>query len=279
MHRVHRVALYTTLLTSGVASSLLAGEFSLSGGIQIWKGDYTYQTTTTTFALTAGARYRAEKYSISLTVPLLFQNSELASRVGGMLLPHGDGGASMSGQSPRQGGMMMSSGTARSSSSFESGIGDLLMMGNVRVAEESDALPSLDLTGQVKVPIAGAATAFSTGKWDYGAGIAVRKELASFAVFADLGKLIIGDPGGVDYHDPVSYGAGVGKVFADGTYSAMLYYQAYTRILDGHDPPQQVSLGFLYQSSPSTVLSLMGSIGLSNTVPGIGIAVGVDVKV
>jgi hypothetical protein len=65
----------------------------------------------------------------------------------------------------------------------------------------------------------------------------VRKELGSFAVFADLGKLIIGDPDSVHYHDPVSYGAGVGKVFADGTYSAMMYYQAYTRILDGYDPP------------------------------------------
>ena len=53
--------------------------------------------------------------------------------------------------------------------------------------------------------------------------------------------------------------------------------QAYTKVLENYEAPQQVSLGAVYQSSPSMSLSVMGSFGLSNTTPDIGISMGVDV--
>jgi hypothetical protein len=256
------------------APGLLAGSFSVSGGFQWWSGTYVYQTSTTTYALTAGARFRSDQYSISLTLPVLFQNSDLVSQTGGMFLPHAGaiGGQSQEGSSRHGGGMM-------AGSSYESGIGDILVTGNYRIAEESYAAPSIALTGQVKVPTASTVMNFGTGKWDYGAGLALRKQFGTLGLFADAGYLVIGDPAGADYRDPFTFGLGVGNLFLDGTFSTMVYYQAYTKVLENYAAPQQFSVGLLYQSSPSTSFSVMSSFGLSNTTPDVGIAVGVEVSI
>ncbi len=255
---------------------LVAGSFSISGGFQWWNGHYVYQTSTTTYALTAGARFQSEQYSLALTLPILFQNSDLVSQTGGMFVPHGSapGVQGSGGSSHRGSGMIVGSPVGVS---YSSSLGDIFVTGNYRIAEESQTTPLLTLTGQVKVPTAG--TAFGTGEWDYGAGLSLRKRFGTLGLFGDAGYLVIGDPAGVDYRDPFTFGVGVGNSFSDGTLSAMLYYQAYTKVLEDYAPPQQLSVGLLYQSSTSTSLSLMSSFGLSETSPGIGIGVGVNVEI
>jgi len=269
------VFLGLALLTLIPTSTLYSGTFSVSGGFQWASGKYIYQTSTTSYALNAGARYRAEQYSLSIDVPVLFQNSDLITRSGGALLPHGDGSeGQMIGAGSHHGGGMMSGAVP-----YESGIGDVLLTGRYRIAEESHALPSIAVTAQVKVPTANTSLNFGTGKWDYGTGFALRKELGTVGLFADAGYLLIADPAGVNYLNPFTFGAGVGVVFMDGKFSTMLYYQAYTRVLENYDAPQQFSGGLLYQSSRSTSISLMGSIGLSNTTPDVGIAMTVEVTI
>jgi Putative MetA-pathway of phenol degradation len=276
--RSYRLVACTMWLTVVSAPGLLAGSFSVSGGFQWWSGTYVYQTTTTTYALTAGARFRSGQYSISLTLPVLFQNSDLVSQTGAMFLPHANaiGGQSQGGGSRRGGGMMAGGST---SSPFESGIGDIFVAGNYGIVEESYAIPSIALTGQVKVPTASTVMNFGTGKWDYGAGLALRKQFGTLGLFADAGYLVIGDPAGADYRDPFTFGFGAGNLFLDGTFSMMLYYQAYTKVLENYAAPQQLSVGLLYQSSPSTSFLVMSSFGLSETTPDFGIAVGVDVAI
>ncbi len=256
---------------------VLAGDFGLSAGVERYSGTYTYQTTTATYALNAGLQYEEEdQFSFSFTLPLLFQNSNLVSRAGGMLLPHGSGGNSMSNSHAHNGGgMMMGANSSSPSSSYLSGLGDMLFEGNYYLAGESESAPSFALTGQIKAPTAG--TSFGTGEWDYGVGISAEKQFGTISVSANTGALVLGDPAGTVYHNPFTFGASVGNTFMDGKLSAMISYLEYTRVLDGYEAPRQISLGVLSQTSSATTLSLIGSFGLSNTVPALGISLSIEV--
>jgi hypothetical protein len=267
---------WIVLLTMVSTSTLFAGNLSVSGDVQGWNGKYIYETTTTTYALNLGMHYEEERIALSLSLPILFQNSDLVGRSGGMMLPHsGAGGSSMPGSTSHHGGgMMLNSSQA---SSFVSGVGDIQLMGNYRVAEQTDVLPSVAITAQTKVPTAN--TTFSTGEWDCGGGIALNKQFGTIGTFANVGYLVLGDPPGVDYQNPWTYGIGVGNVFADGKFSIMLNYEAYTRVLENYDAPRETSIGILYQISPSTSLSAISSFGLSGTTPGVGVAIGTSVVI
>lgn len=256
---------------------VLAGDFGLSVGVERYSGTYTYQTTTATYALNAGFQYEEEdQFSFSFTLPLVFQNSNLVGRAGGMFLPHGNGGNSMSNSHAHNGGgMMMGANSFSSSSSYLSGLGDLLFEGNYDIVSESESAPSFAVTGQIKAPTAG--TSFGTGKWDYGAGVSATKQFGTTNISANAGFLVLGDPAGTLYHNPFTYGASVGNSFMDGKLSVMISYLAYTRVLDGYEAPQQISLGVLSQTSSTTTLSLIGSFGLSNTVPALGISAAINI--
>jgi len=248
-----------------VSSTAAAGSFSVSGGVGRYSGKYIYQTTAATYAFNTGLRYQEEQFSFSLSLPFLLQNSDAVSRSGGVLLPHGKSGSSQT-----SGGMMNGA-----SSSFMPGLGDIFVTGNYRIADESNSLPSVSITGQIKMPTA--RTDLGTGQWDFGGSLSAKKQFGTFGVFADAGYLLLGNPPGAQYRNPFTFGAGVGKLFMNGELSTMLYYQAYTRVLDGYAAPQQISLGVLYQISPVITFSLIGSLGLSSTVPAQGILVGIEI--
>ncbi|MDE3058947.1 MAG: transporter [Bacteroidota bacterium] len=263
---------FVAMLCSVSTSS--AGDFGLSAGVERYSGTYTYQTTTATYVLDAGMQYEEEdQFSFSLSLPLLLQNSDVVSRAGGMFLPHGKGGQSMANSHAHNGkGMMMN---ADSSSSFLAALGDMLFEGSYDIAGESESIPSLAITAQIKAPTAG--STLGTGQWDIGGGISVTKQFGAVSISANAGYLVLGDPAGTVYHNPFTFGASVGNSFMDGKLSAMISYLAYTRVLDGYEAPQQISLGVLSQTSSTTTLSLIGSFGLSNTVPALGISLSIGV--
>ncbi len=272
--KILRIIILGTILSLFSAFTVIAGDFGISAGIERYSGTYTYQTTTATYALNAGMQYEEEdQFSFSLTLPLVFQNSDLVSRAGGMLLPHGKSGSSMSNSQSHNGKGMMMNGD--SSSSFMAGLGDMLFEGSYYIAGESESMPSLAITGQIKIPTA--STSFGTGQWDFGGGVSAMKQFGTISVSANAGFLVLGDPAGTVYHNPFTFGASVGNSFMDGKLSAMISYLAYTRVLDGYEAPQQISLGVLSQTSSTTTLSLIGSFGLSNTVPALGISLSIEV--
>jgi hypothetical protein len=273
--KILRIILAGITLSLFSAFTVIAGNLSVTGGIERYSGTYTYQTTTATYALNAGMQYEEEEqFSFSLSLPVVFQNSNLVSRAGGMLLPHGNGGNSMSNSHAHNGGGMMGINSS-SSSSYLSGLGDMLFEGSYYIAGESESMPSLAITGQIKVPTAN--TSFGTGQWDFGGGVSAEKQFGTVSVSANAGALVLGDPAGTVYHNPFTFGASVGNSFMDGKFSAMISYLAYTHVLDGYDAPQQISLGVLSQTSSTTTLSLIGSLGLSNTVPALGISAAIGV--
>jgi hypothetical protein len=95
----------------------------------------------------------------------------------------------------------------------------------------------------------------------------MRKSFGEYVGFVDVGYLDIGDPEGLTYSNPVTFGVGVGRFFSQGRYSLLVYYSGYTKILDAYDPPQQLSLGVNARLSEEIIVSLIGSKGIGNSAP------------
>ena len=251
----------------------------LSTSIQYSGGNYLYNNSNRIFYIYGGAGYQAKDWSISISVPVVSQSSGGVGQVGGMMLPNGisddpnnmmgsNSGTNSGGMMGNNGGMMgngtynsTQSGSMSSSNHF--GLGDIYLYGSYNLLDEFTSSFDLNLNPFVKIPTANETKGLGTGEFDYGISATAKKTFDTFVTFADLGYIIIGKPESINYKNPLSYGLGFGKFFNDGNYSLLLYYQAYTTILEGYDSPELLSLGFNYKLNPVLTLSFIGSAGLS----------------
>ncbi len=263
--------IYTVLLLLIPSSSVLSqGTWYINGSLQMVSGKYIYDESTSSYTLYGGIRYQTPRWYASADFSAFAQSSELVSRSGDMFLP---GNHSQSGNGMHSG----SRGMMGNGSTLSGGLGDIFLRGEYTVLTERNSLPSVSLNGMIKIPVAHTHDVYGTGEFDFGMGIALRKRFGQYATFADVGYIALGSPEDYTYRDPVTYGFGAGRFFHNGQYSVLAYYQGYTRILSGFDPPRQVSLGFNIRTSAALTLSITGSYGFSETSPDVGISGGITV--
>jgi len=260
----------SVLLMVPVSSLLSQGNWYINGSLQMVSGKYIYDESTSSYTLYGGIRYQTPRWYASADFSAFAQSSELVSRGGDMFLPgnHSQSGNGMHSGSRR----MMANG-----STFSGGLGDIFLRGEYTVLTERNSLPSVSLNGMIKIPVAHTSDIYGTGEFDFGMGIALRKQFGQYATFADVGYIALGSPEEYTYRDPVTYGFGAGRFFRNGQYSVLAYYQGYTRILSGFDPPRQVSLGFNIRTSAALTFSITGSYGFSETSPDVGVSGSVSV--
>ncbi len=277
--------IFSVILFSGV--TFAQEGWSLSTSLQYSGGNYYYNNYSKLFSFYGGVRYQSEYFSVNVTTPIIFSNNNTLSQSGGMMLPiggnsSGNNSGGMVGNTGN-GGMMGSNGSNfnpymfGSSSSMNSsiGLGDIFMTGNYRFYSNYENSFTASVNYQVKFPTASGMTNIGTGKFDYGASVTFRKGFDSYLTIADLGYLNIGDPSGITYKNPFTYGVGFGKYFNDGNSSLLLYYQGYTEIVSGYAAPQQLSLGLNHQLSSKLTLTLIGGVGLTKFSPGLLVSTGV----
>lgn len=277
--------IFSAMLFNGV--SFAQEGWSVSTGLQYSGGNYYYNNYSKLFSFYGGVRYQSEYFSMNVTAPIIFSNNNTLSQSGGMMLPiggnsSGNNSGGMVGNTG-SGGMMGSNGSNSnsympgSSSSMNSsiGLGDIFMTGNYQIYSEYENGFTSSVNYQIKFPTASGMTNIGTGKFDYGVSVTLRKGFDSYLAIADLGYLNIGDPDGITYNNPFTYGVGFGKYFNDGNSSLLLYYQGYTEIVAGYAAPQQISLGLNHQLSSKLTLTLIAGTGLSKFSPGLLASTGV----
>jgi len=247
------------------ANTLAGGQWSVNASMQGTKGNYVFTTTTNSYYLYAGLRYRASKWNVSASLPIVAQNNDLVTRTGGMFLPTGGSHHDQNESVPSHHGGMMSQGGWASTMSM--GFGDLYLLGERQLLGDYLRGPVIFTNVQIKFPTASKAMNYGTGEFDYGIGLSLRQKLGSFAGFVDLGYLILGDPEGVAFKDPLTFGAGLAKFLWQEKLSLLLYYQSYSQIFAGYASPRQLSLGGSYQVNPRITLTASGLVGLSETAP------------
>ncbi|NOY59075.1 MAG: DUF3187 family protein [Calditrichaeota bacterium] len=275
---------FVIMLFSSVGKVFAGGQWFINTSAQVTKGNYIFDGSTTAYYFYGGLRYQADRWSVSSSLPLIAQRDDLVTYTGGIFLPTGGmhhtdnnmtdrfGGGMMGGQSDWEGQDGMSP-----FSNLNYGLGDLYLYSELLLLREQVSLPSLSLNTQVKIPTANRSKNYGTGAYDYGLGLTVRKSMNSFLLFADVGFLVIGDPVGVTLNDPITFGLGLGKFFNQGRSSLMLYYQSYSEILPGYQPPSQISLGYYFRMFRSLTISTVALAGMSDTSPNVSFLSGLQV--
>jgi hypothetical protein len=252
-----------------------AGTWNFNGYIQYARGKYTTSSNITGYYFSGGLGYQSGSWYFSASVPYIFQNSNQVGKSGGIIIPSGhmSGG---NGTSRHQGGHMTGTVSSTADEEFISGFGDIYGYANYKVVSETSSFPSVSLVAQLKIPTA--ADQFGTGKVDYGGSISLFKMLKNYSVFGDLGFWTIGDTDSINYLNPLTFGAGMGRIFNHGKYAAMLYFQAYTRIIEGYDPPRQLSLTVSRFLKQNLFLSLNATAGLSETSSDFTLSAGINAR-
>lgn len=244
----------------------------LSSSAQYSSGNYLLNSSSKVFYLYGGAGYQTNTWSLNISIPLALQNGSGVGQVGGMMLPNGNNGNSgnmmgAGGNGMNTGGMMGGSNNGYQTNNMYSSnhisLGDIYFNGSYNLMSDGSSTFSIIANAFLKLPTANSSMGLGTGKLDAGVSGTIRKAFDSYVAIAELGYIMIGQPADIQYKNPVSYGLGIGKFFGDGDYSLLLYYQAYTTILDGYDSPKTLSLGLNYNLNTNLVLSIIGSAGLS----------------
>jgi len=260
-------------VVAGVAWAILATTLPLSGqnvyysgSLQLSSGQYDVSERSNSLFFFNGVSASTGPLRFSASIGLILRSSPAISysSVGTAGTASGTGGGSGS-----------STVALVDTSSYEEfGFGDPLAHGDVLLVREGKILPAVRITADVKPPLADAERGFGTGEWDYAAGLSLAKALGTTLVFVDLSYWMLGDPVELDLKDPVAYGVGVGRPIAGGRLGILVSLFGYTQILDGVDPPMQVSLGLSYLLRNGR--SIMGSaaLGLSESSPDISLSVG-----
>ena len=262
------------------SQSTFGGNWSINGGVQYLNGKYIYTSSTSTYYLTGGIRYQSDRWNIGISLPVIGQNNDLVSNSGGMFVPaghSGQGGNSGGMSNGHQGGGMMGGGrivTDNVESHFQFGLGDIYLSGQYKFVTDGDVRPSVAVSAQIKFPTASEKYNYGTGGFDYGLTVNLAKRWKNYGGFLDAGYWLLGDIPDINYKNPFTYGIGIGRFFKDGRFSALLYYQGYSTILENYDPPRQGSLGIYYRIDDQTFLSLTTTVGFSNTSADFGLSVG-----
>ena len=257
-----------------------SGSWSINEGAQYLNGKYIYTTSTSTYYLSSGIQYQSERWNVGVSIPVIAQNNDLVSGSGDMFLPSGhtgQGGNSGGMGNSHQGGGMMGGGrvvTDNVASQTEFGLGDVYLSGQYRLIADQNFIPSVAVSAQIKLPTASNDRNYRTGEFDYGIRFNLSKRWKNYAGFLDAGYWLLGDTPEIDYQNPFTYGIGIGRFFSNGQFSALLYYQGYSTILENYDSPRQGSIGLYYRMNDQIMLSTTTIAGFGDTSPDFGLSVG-----
>lgn len=226
-----------------------------NSSVQISGGSYLVNSYNNVYSIYGGLRYQGEGFGISVSVPVIGSSNNYTISQNTQM-----------------------SGGSTTISSMNYGLGDIYGYFDYRILSESKSVADLYLNSQIKIPTASPDLNVGTGKFDFGFSLSGKKSFDSFATFAELGYLNIGDPSTITYKNPIIYGLGIWKYFNYGEYSLFVYYNGYTKIVDGYDPPQQVSIGTNYRTSDKVIFSLIASAGIGNFAPDYILSGGIRIK-
>ncbi len=247
-----------------------AGNLVYSGALQFATGDYIFTDRTNSIYLMNGLFLSVGPAHLSVSVPVIYQNTSLVSNSGPGMIPSGGEGSDGVRQH-RHGGQIHVTAT---NDFREVEVGDPLARADLEVLEGGNRSPSISVAALAKPPVASVQRGFGTGKWDYGAGLSVAHVIHRYVASASMIYWVMGDPAGVDFENPIAYSIAIGRPLANSKFSALLSLSGYTQIVENTDPFRQ--LGILLTYWLTTRRNLNGSIifGLTESTPDVGLSIG-----
>ncbi len=270
----YRIKILISFILMIVLSSVMYGQskWSLNANFQYASGNYLSSERLNSYYIYGGIRYEADNFSLALSVPFIASNGQNVSQFGQIYMPNRMGGSSgtsgMGGNGTHgSGGHMGNQNFVTTTSSENTGIGDLYLYANYDLLDQFNSIAGLGFGSFIKFPTASTNNGFGTGNFDFGLSATLRKSFNSYLVYATGGYIFLGSPDSVNFINPFTLNIGVGKVFGNGNFSVLLNYSLYSKVLDLYQLPQELSLGINIKGNNKITYMLIGSAGLSNSTP------------
>jgi Putative MetA-pathway of phenol degradation len=258
------------LMTLAAALPAPAATLSYTGSVQFSQGNYFFDLTTRGVCFINGLSLAAGRFTLSASLPLIYQSTPYVSYSGVGVLP--SGGAESSSVNQRQGKETVV--LPEPVDVRQYGVGDPLVRLGIRLTKESAAGPSLEAVAQVKAPVARLDSGFGTGEWDYGAGLALSKRIGGAVLFADASYWMLGDLPELELKDPWVYSVSLGLPFSRGRSSLLVSYFGMSRVIEGAAPASSLGLGLSLKVGTGSSLMLNAGFGLSESSPDLALSLG-----
>jgi len=217
---------------------------------------------------------------VSLTIPFISISGTGAVRlVGGVPTRTGSVSGGTAGTAGGRAGRGKSPGAIPlSSSTTDSGLGDIILRGRYYVIEESTILPLIALIGKIKFPTADADRGLGTGEFDEGIGVELTKSLSDrWLAYLDGGYTLIGDAPGTDFRNQWWYDVGIGYDVTDHVHMSV-FYEEYRALVTSVNNARDLLALANYIVNDTVRVTGSALVGLSNGAPNYGFGVGVRLQ-
>ena len=165
--------------------------------------------------------------------------------------------------------------TSRTTRKTEDGLGDILVQGRYYVLEETDTLPLVGITGNIKLPTADEHKELGTGELDAGFGFEFSKNFSdSWQAYFDIGYTFVGDPPGTDLRNQWYFDIGAGYYLAP-ELLVSAYYEESRALVAGEDNPRDLFFALNYDFSSEIEFTAGLLLGLSDGAPDYGFTGGI----
>ena len=278
------------ILFASAATAVEAQEVRWTGTASYSRGSYVFDAPTQTFAVFTGLGLTLGPVDFSGSLPLVLQNSQLVSQVGGATLPTGgpdNGVVSGRGSGQTLGtGKGSGSGTGGGTTSdviyrdaFEWAVGDPYVNAAATLYEGDGLLRSFQAHGSTKAPLRDLSSGVGTGEWDFGAGGSAVASVGDTYAFVDLSYWWYGDLPELELRDGLAYGVGLSRSVLDAKGSVMVSFYGSAAPIASMERPASVGLGLGY--TPRLGRSLSGGVvvGLSESSPDLAVYAGWSLRI
>jgi hypothetical protein len=258
------------MLMALAAVPAAAGTFSYTGSLQMARGTYIFTQPTSGYFFFNGLTFSSKTFTLAATIPLIYQTTPYVSYTGVGVLP--SGGTESSSVNQRQGREPVLVPEVVEYKQY--GVGDPVIMAGLTLVKEGRAMPAVQLSGQIKAPLADVSQGFGTGEWDYSAGVGLSKKIGNVFLFADVSYWILGDLPELELQNAWAYAFSFGHAFSGGKYAFMASYSGITEVIAGVAPPSSLGLGFSVRVGTGSSLMLNAAFGLSEASPDLSLSLG-----
>lgn len=286
--RAARVAFGAALAAPFAPRGSPAQQVTWSGSVQGTTGDYYFTQRTTNVAFFNQLGIQAGRFRAWTSMPIIYQNTPWVTFGGVGPVPSGGPEHAMVGEQIRQrrqggggpqagpqGARMTTVVTVPDTGTYsEIGFGDPILGGDLELMTETASRPSISLTAGVKAPVGSTANGFSTGEWDYGAGLGVARSIGRTLFAVDGAYWVLGDMPGLPLRDVFSYSVALGRVLGEGGWSVLGSFAGSQATVDGIDPAATAGLTVNRRFMSGMGLYTSITAGLTSSSPDFGLAVG-----
>ncbi len=262
------------LAVLAAASSGRAQQVAYTGSVNYANGDYIFTERTSSVYLFNGISVSSARLSVAANLPLIYQTTPWVSYSTIGAIPSGGSTGSDAGRgSDRRSSGATPTAITDTATYSDFGIGDPTIHAGAFVVTEGSSRPSIQLFGDVKIPVADVERGFGTGAWDFGAGLNLSKGLGRTFITAGVAYWALGDMPDLELKENIGYGVSVGWL-PGYRVAAVVSFSGYTQIIEGQDPPLLLTAVGSYLFSAGRSLSASIGLGLTESSPDFSLGIG-----